>query len=53
MFGVDPAQLGAILKATGALTEQLRRLNDNLEAGRTLLPAALERTTAPRPEGPA
>lgn len=35
IFQVDPNQLAAVLKALAAFTDQLRRLNENLEAGRT------------------
>jgi hypothetical protein len=34
IFRLDQAQLDAVLAAVAKATEQLKRLNDNLEAGR-------------------
>jgi len=52
IFSVNPEQLAAVLKAVAALTDQLRRANDNLEAGRAMIPPAPEGATAPRPGAP-
>jgi len=53
IFSVNAEQLSAALKAAAALTDQLRRLNANLEAGRAMTTPAPDVASAPRPGAPA
>jgi len=52
IFSVNAEQLAGALKALAAFTDQLRRLNANLEAGRAMTTPAPELPTAPRPGEP-